>query len=322
MVWRDAIVKWLVAFVSLLLMAQGPAPRVPPINVPSATGVSASDTAALQGALNTAVGQGGGTVYVPKGTYAIARILLIGGNTTLVCAPGTLFQPIDRTTYIANSPTFGNPPLFGGATVVGNVHNQDFAYTDKNIVIQDCGVDYSVWPAGSAHASFTFQSAQHVHIIRPQCINGPGDCTAMIHTDDTWVENGYAQNVRSGSACWDHFYGWTNAHIIGGVCSAQTYGILFTGTNTDESAPFMGQYAEVSGGTYFVTGVNGAGIWIQGCGSNGPGCAGSGVQHVRVNGIYMNLSGTTTTGFESSGQNSDIIFSNSVVRELPRMRLL
>ena len=173
--------RWLLLVATLFLMAQAPAPRLSPINAPSATGVAATDTAALQGALNAAKAQGGGIVLIPNNgvAYSTNTTLLVASNTSVQCAPGATIKPVATAS-------------FTGGLAIANLNNAATTLTDHDIVVQDCTVDASNWPGEAGHHAFVFQFVNHVRVIKPKCPSGPGDCTAMVGSQDTWVENGYA----------------------------------------------------------------------------------------------------------------------------------
>lgn len=261
--------------------------------LPPASGDPAADTRVLQQAFDTA-----GIVRIPAGIYRTDRTLLIASGVSVECEPGAIIRPVSLQ-------EFPREQLF----VVSNRPGAE------NITITGCTVDATDWRGAPGHHAFFFQSAKRIRVIRPNCPNGPGDCTAMVHTRDTLVENGTAANMRN--ACWDHWGSSVNMTVVGGTCDSRLYGALITGTNTtasDDGHTFDGT---IEGGTYHISYARnsakdppsgGAAIWINGLGKSG-----SGSSNIRIIAPKISLSGSTTTGIKVSGAGTDVTIENPVI---------
>lgn len=270
------------------------------VNAPAATGGAATDTAALQSVLDSVPATGGVvTVNVPAGTYSTNDTLRVASNTILNCAPGAIFKPVPPGPWVGKQP-------FG----VSNQHNTADTPTDHDITIENCTVDFTNHPGAAGHHAFYFRSASAIHIIRPSCPHGPGDCTAMVHTDNTWVQDGNASGMLN--ACWDHWHASTNMHVIGGKCRSSLYGVLITGTNTNRTDAGVSSHGVIEGGIYTIDfpgpSNGGAGIWV-----NGLGRPGSGSSHVHIHDPTINLGGSTTTGIKVSGAGSDVTIDHPLI---------
>lgn len=90
------------------------------IMVDQAFGNNATAAAAhIQSKLDAAVAAGGGTVYVPDGTYLCATTLTIGSNTTMVLAPAAIIKRNAQTDAIMLNKHDGTTGVYGQAK---NIH--------------------------------------------------------------------------------------------------------------------------------------------------------------------------------------------------------
>lgn len=241
------------------------------------------DKAAIQAALN-AIPASGGTVFVPAKRYASSATLVIKSNTRLVCSQGATFVPTAGFT--------------GTKIVLSNPNYAASVITDHDIAVEGCAFDLTNQNVGNAHA-INFRMVSHVRIIRPQCLNG-GDCTAMLATRDTVVQDGHATGILN--ACWDHWdastdgsYG-TDGTVSGGYCESNHYGALITGTNTAASSAGVAQRYTINGGSYVMAAASQAGIWV-----NGIGAAGSGAANVRIIAPNITMGAGTAVCIKVSG---------------------
>jgi len=251
-------------------------------------GDASRDTAILQRILDV-----GGVIEVSRGIYRTNRTLRMSSGTTLKCDPGTVFKPVSLQ-------QFPRDQLYV-------LTNQPGAH---DLIIENCTIDASDWPGAAGHHAFFFKSASRVRLIRPRCLSGPGDCTAMVHTRDTVVEDGSAFDMLN--ACWDHWDGSTNMRVTGGQCRSSLYGAMITGTNTIRSDDSRSSNGVISGGSYVIDyrgpANAGAAIWI-----NGLGRPGSGVSNVQIVGPRIRVLGNTTTAIEVSGASADVRIIDPVI---------
>lgn len=134
------------------------------------------DTAAIQAALTACRVAGGGTVFVPAGTYLVTADLIIGSNTT--------FQGASRSVSIIKRSTT--------TATVAAVKNYDrTTYTDTDIHVRDL----TIWRAGEATTA-----------------NTPLDNTVQL----TGVTRASVRGCRvRGSAKAVHMYGCVNWDVTG-----------------------------------------------------------------------------------------------------------
>ncbi|MFD8072147.1 glycosyl hydrolase family 28-related protein [Streptomyces sp. NPDC059718] len=113
---------------------------------------TADDSSAIQAAINAASALGGGTVYVPSGTYKISTPLIMATKVQLVGdgkGASVLSAPAnDLITFTANAFWWGLRDLtlkvLGGGHVLAGSHNLS-AFTISRCSLQQLGADYSIW---------------------------------------------------------------------------------------------------------------------------------------------------------------------------------
>ena len=201
----------------------------------------------------------GGDLIVQPGIYLISEPLLLSSNTNLACQPGARF--FAAAAWLGN----GNGPL------MENIHHNAKIIVDSNISITGCDANLTNHPDGTWH-TFVFDQARQIRIDHVSCFDG-GDCTSMQATNDTVVENSYANGITN--ACWDHWDAPRNATVQNNQCHTALYGVLMTGTNTTQTSTGQAAGGNISGNTIFIAGSSlGAGVWLNGLGAAGSGASG------------------------------------------------
>ena len=252
------------------------------------------DNGPLQALLNS-VPASGATVQVKAGRYLLNAPLLIQSNTQLVCSPGA--------TFVAARPWTRGADLF----LLENRNHGTRSIIDQNLTVEGCYFDFTNQDKGDFHA-INFRMARHVRISQAHCLKG-GDCTAMMATDDTLVEDSDATGIRN--ACLDHWEGATRGVVRGGHCEAvgAGSGVFVTGGGHGPGTGGRGQTASgfvIEGGTYSIQGT-GLGIWIMGLGFPGEKNAAS---HIQIGDTVIDLGSAGHPCFKISGAGTDISVTN------------
>lgn len=226
---------------------------------PVGNGVT-DDATSLQ-AMATAVPAAGGVMYLrwnASGQYLLGTPLLLHSNTTLVCQPGVTFRWKNPFTNLA----FSSVAHGGNGALVSNQNWNAATILDHDITVIDCGADGTAFTNNGNHA-FGFRGVKRPLIIRPRC-DTMGDCTAMQLTDGSVVEDGYAENMSN--ACFDHWEGVINYSVSIIYCRSSLYGLLATGTNSNETSAQTSSRGSFTGGTVEITGAGGAAVDLNGLG--------------------------------------------------------
>jgi hypothetical protein len=191
-----------------------------------------------------------------------------------------------------------------------NRNHNAHTITDHDIAIANCGFDAMAQNHAGFHA-INIRMARHVRVSDVRC-SGGGDCTAMMATDDTLVENSAARGMLN--ACWDHWEAPSNGIVRGGFCSTarRGSGLFITGGGGGSSGE-MAQNFVVQGGTYLIGG-DGVGVWVMGLGRQGEH---NGAANVTITGVRIDLGDHGHPCFKVSGATtkvsvSDFICSNGV----------
>ena len=173
------------------------------------------DTAAIQTAA-TACPAAGCTLYFPPGyTFGVSGTLLLSSNTHILAYGATLLD------------------ISGNFSFLKNLHNSATTLTDSNITIEGLTLDYGTSGTGGGYHAIEMSFVNHVQVLSAVCqLRGAGDCTAMIGTNDTLVQGN--SSFGSTNAAYDHWWGASNARVIGNYASIQAgYAALM---NTDPTS--------------------------------------------------------------------------------------
>jgi hypothetical protein len=263
------------------------------IAAPVATGVVRTDVAHLQAALNAVPGSGG-ILIIPAGTYFVSTSLFVHSNTHILCTQGV-------TIKAAATWDGGRQFLFT------NPNYDALSLTDHDITVEGCSFDFtgSNIDNGGAHA-MNFRMVSRVKVNRVNCTNG-GDCTALLATSDTVVENSSASGIKN--ACWDAWDAPAHGRVVNNYCMVHGgNGILVTGTNTGNATAGVATDFVVEENMVVADGTAaGAGIW-----ANGLGLAGSGASRVLIARNHINNGGGLINCLKVSGGGTGVLLTDNI----------
>lgn len=250
----------------------------------------------IQAALDAAKANGGGTVYVQKGTYQTGASLKLASHTHLQCEPGAVIQ----ATF---SPTGGAVVAnLGTQTVAINENFAAGSKTDSDLAVTGCGF------VGNGNASVRFRQASDVRIIGNST---DGTLAVLMNVDGGVVERNRAVDVPG--TCYDSFEAPTRIRFIDNYCKIvnlgpgqQNVGILATGTDINHGTAAKASEIEIVGNTIVGDMVSGAGIWV-----NGLGLAGSGASNVRIVGNYIDAV-TAASCIKVSGAGNGVMVDGNI----------
>jgi hypothetical protein len=204
--------------------------------IPGAVGDGITDdTQAIQRVLDHVRLSGGGTVYLPPGTYAISRSLRIGSRTRLHGAGAASIIKARQGGYVGAN---------GGTYATQNcqlIQNHNFAantLTDKSILIEDLAFEWGrVTIAGGGAHSISLRMVDRVR-IRGCSSTGGENVTALLACKDTLTEA--CDGLNATNCFFDHWDGASSARVVncvGRVTSGTiAQGIQFTGTGSNNEA--------------------------------------------------------------------------------------
>jgi hypothetical protein len=264
-------------------------PLVAPIvaTAPLATGISATDNANVQNALDS-VQTSGGTVIIPGGGYKPSTTFIVHSGTHVACSPGTVF--------ITDPANFTG---VAGSTVVALFQNAGWnagTITDHDIWYTGCTASApQVYGPNFNIVMFYSRFVERVRVEGVTCIF-PGTCTAMVHSDDTVVEN--STGVECFAQCFDHYQHPSNAHVHHFTAISQGYGML--ANSGDDGQPGITEGVDFSDGYIRLTGGIGPAA-LTGSISAAIFIAGSvptpiGISKVRIHDIAIDLGYSSFTG--------------------------
>lgn len=267
------------------------------VSIGGPTGSASADTAALQSGLMAAAGR---ELLVPPGKYAVNATLYVQSSTRLVCSPGTVLA---ATGWLAPYVP-GQPFSKGGYVLLENQNADASTITDHDITVEGCQFDGG--GLGGGFHVIEMRMASRITIRRVRCFDGAGDCTAMLATSGTLVEDSWAERIRN--ACWDHWEGATNGVVAASNhCESMVYGTLVTGVGTGGEVRMADNFW--IGGSYVMTPIDGHGplagtppqaaIWVMGAG--GGSGSGSGASHVTVAPTYISCTPSCVQPVRVSG---------------------
>jgi hypothetical protein len=252
---------------------------------PVATGIAATDTAALQAALN-AVPATGGVLFVPAGSYALNAALQIHSNTRLSCSSAAVFRETD--------PMAGAPTPF-----IKNVNFSASTIIDHDIVIIGCHlIAASTFNLGAINGGIQLRAITHALIDHVTCEYG-GGCTTFRMSNGTIVQNSTA--LHSYNSCFDQFEHPWQAYVLNNFCTTHGYGITLTGADVTGSTSGITSGAVIANNYVSLLGMFTpvpaafsdfySAIWTMG----GP-PAPDGVSNVRIMHNVVDLGASSFTG--------------------------
>jgi len=211
----------------------------------------------LQAAINKA-----GTVILPCGEYPVSKTIVLPSNIRLQAAkPGCVV--IKQMETLAYYSEFTRRWRRNPARIL--ITNADYDNGNSNITVQGIVFDMTRARVPGTNHVIQFYHGSDFHISEISCLgaNRAGDCTAMIGVSNVTVSHSKASGLAN--ACWDHWGGVEDALVEFNECDAgsspASYGILFTGANTDAS-PNTSRRVRIISNT--IRGANSSAIWIQG----------------------------------------------------------
>lgn len=267
----------------------------------------------IQAALTAAKANGGGRVFVQKGTYPISTGLLISSNTHLECEAGAVIQA--TFSYAAGS----NIASLNNQTVIINENFAAQTKTDSNMSVENCSF------SSNNNNSVSFRQATDVRIMR-NVQTGGGSLAKLMGVDNALVAFNRANDIPG--TCYDSFEAPTRIRFLHNYCSIvnlgpgqQNDGILATGTNVFGS--FTGS---ISGTTLTVSAMTSGSVLI-GDVLSGAGIAGGTTITAFVSGTYGGVGSYTVNNSQtvaseamtgqSAGMAYDIeILGNTILGDL------
>ena len=138
-------------------------------------------TAALQAAINQAVANGGGTIFMPSGTYQIGSVsipagdvpitLLGQGNSTVLSRSGNIAPGSGMLDIFGSNVTLGSFLIEGNTPVpVGLFYNQDFmGVTSNDPMAPSLSNNTSIWVHGGV-SNFVMQQVKIQHTGGYACL--------------------------------------------------------------------------------------------------------------------------------------------------------
>jgi hypothetical protein len=193
------------------------------------------DTAALNTAIAAVIANGGGVLYIPKGTYKITTVLsTLTGSSVMVVGDGEGATKIKQ--YTANAGVFVNtggsnhierlsitysPTAVAGATAI--------AFGGNNSIVRDVTIDKAFiglsFAGGVANRASNFQSTNHVSV--GILFQTSSDCSVdhfVLNAGN--ATNAALGNVRMVDTC-EAIY-LTNGDVLNGVYPLTTTASVFS----------------------------------------------------------------------------------------------
>jgi len=189
------------------------------------------DTIALQTAATACRLAGGGTIYIPPGTYIVNKSIYIGSKTRVIGAGAASIIKAKQSGYVgANGGSYAtlDSPLFQ------NYNSAASSITDTDIKIEDLAFDWgTVTISGGGAFSIYMRMVDRVTVRGVYSTKGE-NVTAFLGCKDTLTENCDGLNVTN--CFYDHWDGMSSASVVncvGRITSGTIQqGIQFTGTGS------------------------------------------------------------------------------------------